>query len=174
MPRGLYRDGDGWVEVDYGGVQAPLTREKYIAGRYLPPYNSLKGIAPPSQKRVTDPEYWFSRAEVARLVAEQTVGEAAIKTMLMVVEQYEELAELAKRGRTAQMSASFVKPLSDPRDKDQALVHGHGATDSTERWYKRAEEIRTLADAYSDGAARAMMLRLAADYDVRAEQSEAT
>jgi hypothetical protein len=111
MPRGLYRDGEGWVEVDYSGVQSPMSRQKYISGRYLPPYYTLPEIAAPSPERINDPEYWRSRAEEARVIAGQMIDEAAIATMRKVVEQYEELAEMAERARLAKKSTRFAKKI---------------------------------------------------------------
>ena len=90
--RGLFRDAFGWVEVDYGGTQAPITPEKYIDGHYQPPIETLPLVAPPQRA-----EHWRTRAEEARTVAELMTGPDAIATMLKVAEQYEELAQKAER-----------------------------------------------------------------------------
>jgi hypothetical protein len=41
MPKGLYRDEDGWVMVDYGNHQAMIPRDQYEAKGYEPPYEKL-------------------------------------------------------------------------------------------------------------------------------------
>ena len=104
MVRGLFRDQHGWVEVDYGGAQAPMPREKYIAGGHAPPYDTLPTVAPRSPKDLNDPEQWRSRAEEARTMADQMIDRDAIATMLKVAEQYAELAQKAERRRLAKNS----------------------------------------------------------------------
>jgi hypothetical protein len=39
--KGLYRDKDGWVIVDYGRHRAPIPRDQYQARDYAPPYGQL-------------------------------------------------------------------------------------------------------------------------------------
>ena len=56
-------------------------------------------IAPPSPRRVKDPEHWRSRAEEARVIAERMNDPHAIGTMLKVAAQYEALAQYAERRR---------------------------------------------------------------------------
>jgi hypothetical protein len=97
MPRGLFRDEYGWVEVDHGGVQSPMLREKYIAGCYQPPYDTLPIIGRPSRERLNDPEYWRRRAEEARAIAEQMIDPDTFAIMVRVAEQYDNLAERAER-----------------------------------------------------------------------------
>jgi hypothetical protein len=74
-----------------------MLREKCVAGSYQPPYDTLPTIALPSSKRLNDPEYWRSRAEEARAIAEQMVDPGTFATMLRVAEQYEDLAQKTER-----------------------------------------------------------------------------
>jgi hypothetical protein len=39
--KGLYRDKDGWVMVDYGRHRAPIPRDQYQARDYTPLYGQL-------------------------------------------------------------------------------------------------------------------------------------
>ncbi len=41
MAKGLYRDSDGWVMVDYGTNRAPIPRDRYDEQGYAPPYDAL-------------------------------------------------------------------------------------------------------------------------------------
>ena len=41
MPKGIYRETDGWVRVNYGKFQISIPRRKYEAIRYEPPYAQL-------------------------------------------------------------------------------------------------------------------------------------
>ena len=97
MTVGLFRDEYGWVKVDYGGVQAPMLRDKYIASGCQPPYALLPTVASPSLGRVNDPERWRDCAEEARAVAEQMLDPEAFATMLEVAEHFDELAQRAER-----------------------------------------------------------------------------
>ena len=103
MVRGLFRDKHGWVEVDYGGTQSPMPAELHCWS--LPTtLRRLPTIAPPSPRLINDPEHGRSRAEEARMIAEQMVDRDAIATMLKVAEQYDDLAQKAERRRLAKNS----------------------------------------------------------------------
>jgi hypothetical protein len=54
---------------------------------------------------------------------------------------------------------------ADPRD-------AHSVFDSAACWRMRAEEVRRLADDTSDAAVRAMMFRIAVEYDRCADLAE--
>jgi hypothetical protein len=54
---------------------------------------------------INNPERRRSRAEEARVLAEQMVEPDAIATMRNIVQQYEDLAEKAERRRTAKNSS---------------------------------------------------------------------
>lgn len=41
MPRGVFRDKDGFATVDYGTHRLPIPREYYVANDYEPPYDTL-------------------------------------------------------------------------------------------------------------------------------------
>jgi hypothetical protein len=41
MPRGLFREPDGWVVVHHGKYLIAVPRGRYEASRYEPPYNQL-------------------------------------------------------------------------------------------------------------------------------------
>jgi hypothetical protein len=51
-------------------------------------------------------------------------------------------------------------------------VDAKGSVDAATRWRERSEEIRTLADVAMDSDVRAMMQRIAADYDRLARWAE--
>ena len=56
---------------------------------------------------------------------------------------------------------------------DPSLHHGvNSAIDSGTHWRMRAEEMRTIAEDTRDPVPRAMMLRIAADYDRLAGHAE--
>ncbi len=50
--------------------------------------------------------------------------------------------------------------------------HLNSAIQSPVHWRMRAEEMRTIAEETAEPAVRAMMLRIAADYDRLAKQTE--
>jgi hypothetical protein len=52
------------------------------------------------------------------------------------------------------------------------FLRGHIGLDSPEHWRMRAEEVRVLAERKSNAAVRAMMKRIAAEYERQAEWSE--
>ena len=41
MARGLYRDQQGWVMVEYDKHQASIPHDRYVANGYQPPYDEL-------------------------------------------------------------------------------------------------------------------------------------
>ena len=41
MPKGLYREPGGWVQVDLGKIRISIPRKKYEASGYEPPYDQL-------------------------------------------------------------------------------------------------------------------------------------
>jgi hypothetical protein len=41
MAKGLYKDAQQWVMVDYGSHRAPVQRATYEANGYKPPYQDL-------------------------------------------------------------------------------------------------------------------------------------
>ena len=41
LPKGLYREIDGWVQVDYGTIRVSIPRKKYEVSGYEPPYDQL-------------------------------------------------------------------------------------------------------------------------------------
>jgi hypothetical protein len=46
MPVGLFRDEEGWVQVDYGtGTTIPVPRSKYEANGYKPDFDQLPSEA---------------------------------------------------------------------------------------------------------------------------------
>ena len=46
MPVGLFRDEEGWVQVDYGtGTTIPVPRSKYEANKYKPDFDKLPSEA---------------------------------------------------------------------------------------------------------------------------------
>jgi len=51
-------------------------------------------------------------------------------------------------------------------------VDAKGPVDEATRWRERSEEIRRLADVAMDSGVRAMMQRMAADYDRLARWAE--
>jgi hypothetical protein len=53
-----------------------------------------------------------------------------------------------------------------------AHVDANGSVDEATRWRERSEEIRRLADFAMDSDVRAMMQRMAADYDRLARWAE--
>lgn len=41
LAKGVYRDSDGWVTVDYGTSRMPIDRDTYEENGYLPPFDKL-------------------------------------------------------------------------------------------------------------------------------------
>jgi hypothetical protein len=60
---------------------------------------------------INDPEHWLSRAEEARVIAEQMTDPQARASMLRVAQEYEKLAERAE-ART--ISGAERKPVAPP------------------------------------------------------------
>ena len=50
VPHGLSRYSDGWVMVDYGRHQAPVSRPDYEERGYEPSFESGLGLAAPAQR----------------------------------------------------------------------------------------------------------------------------
>jgi hypothetical protein len=48
MPVGMFRSEEGWVQVDYGTGNIPITRSKYEENKYKPDFDKLPSEA----------EYW--------------------------------------------------------------------------------------------------------------------
>src|SRR5229473_1467782 len=48
MPVGMFRSEEGWVQVDYGTGNIPITRSKYKENKYKPDFDKLPSEA----------EYW--------------------------------------------------------------------------------------------------------------------
>lgn len=44
MAKGVSRDGNGWVTVDYGNKRMPITEDRYREAGYEPPFEALPVI----------------------------------------------------------------------------------------------------------------------------------
>jgi hypothetical protein len=55
--------------------------------------------------------------------------------------------------------------ISEVRRENMSYVDAAGSDNAAVRWRERSEAIRTLADVAMDADVRAMMQRMAADYD---------
>ena len=95
MATSLFYDEHGWLVIQYAGMEAPMLREQ-LSRQYAQLCNTFSIIAPPSSKRINDPEHWRNRAEEARTIAEQMSDRDAIATMLHVAGEYEDLAQKAE------------------------------------------------------------------------------
>lgn len=45
MPAGMFRSEEGWVQVDYGTGNIPISRSKYEENKYKPDYDKLPSKA---------------------------------------------------------------------------------------------------------------------------------
>jgi hypothetical protein len=80
-----------------------------------------------------------------------------------------------KAGRTTILhhyQAQVAKPDRVRRHHEVAAMTTRYVLHNPEHWRKRAEEIRTAADAMNDPAVKARMLKIADGYQLLARQAE--
>jgi hypothetical protein len=80
-----------------------------------------------------------------------------------------------KAGRTTILhhyQAQVAKPDRMRRHHEGAAMTTRYLLHNPEHWRKRAEEIRTAADAMNDRAVKARMLKIADGYQLLARQAE--
>jgi hypothetical protein len=66
MATGMFRTGDGWVQVDYDGSNIPVPRSKYEANGYKPDFDELP----------LEADYWAARKK-QRAAMPRTHGSGA-------------------------------------------------------------------------------------------------
>jgi hypothetical protein len=112
MAKGLFRDDDGWVQVDYGSSSAPIPRDQYEANGYQPPFDRL-----PLRKdyEAAISEISLSSSDVTRYMDEGAT---------LIREFGQSSAQLRTADNIFFVPASIIDSLID-QHQIEAVVGGH-------------------------------------------------